>query len=203
MGPSASILLREQLSETDRTMLDQMIDRISSRRNANEFCVKTTKPIGGVFEEIVGDSFVIDIQNLRDGQSEYEETELKIIKRSIGFEPVQSIQVGALFKGDQMHQILAEVCLHLCKTFNGFVDFHGAILPTHSALPDGMRRAMVSYEMHWSDVASYFEKEKSKLPGQLHAIEYQVTPRRSWACQIGDSEFLESWISHPNFHMIK
>lgn len=203
MGPSASVLLREQLDEEDCALLDQTIDRISSRRVGNEFCVNSTKPIGGVIDEFESDAFLLGTHSLRRGEGEYDDAEPEQIERSIGFAPVQFIQVDALFNGSDVHRVLAELSLFLSKSFNGFVDFHGAILPMLPAVPSRVRGAIASSSLNWSDVARYFEHEKNKYPGQLHAIEYQVTAQRSWAYQIGDPEFLQSWLNHPNFHMIK
>jgi hypothetical protein len=103
--------------------------------------------------------------------------------------------------GDDDHRNLASVALIASKFLSGLVDFGGAIIPT---LPASMRSGMWLWEQaNWSDIEPYFNKMVSPIKGRVFTFEYKTANNRIWANHICDIEFLEHWLNHPNFHMIK
>ncbi|MEU2179335.1 DUF6368 family protein [Streptomyces thermolilacinus] len=43
----------------------------------------------------------------------------------------------------------------------------------------------------------------SDLPGRLAEVSYDTGGGGRWLRHVGDVEFLEAWLQHPDFHLIK
>jgi hypothetical protein len=41
------------------------------------------------------------------------------------------------------------------------------------------------------------------MPGSIHEIEYTAAAGHRWVSHIVDVAFLQAWMEHPRFHMIK
>ena len=103
--------------------------------------------------------------------------------------------------GDQEHKELGKACLFVAKAAQGLIDFGGAILPQ---LPDHMYKQMWLWEQaQWSDVQPFFSELARSIPGNIYTLPYLTAGGREWASHICDVQFMEGWLAHPNFHMIK
>ena len=41
------------------------------------------------------------------------------------------------------------------------------------------------------------------MPGRVYEIYYSFPPKGRWVSHLVDITFLNAWLRHPNFHMIK
>ena len=90
---------------------------------------------------------------------------------------------------------------HFAAVFNGIVDFQGALLPR---LPESMYENIWLWEKaHWADVEPYFNAMITTMPGKAVTVLYQPLSDRTWAYHVADTAFLNAWLAHPAFHMIK
>ena len=99
------------------------------------------------------------------------------------------------------HFNLGHACLRIARATQGLIDFGGSLMPK---LPDHLaQRRWTKNSPTWSEVEPYFSEMTSSIPGRIITIPYEVGDGRIWAYHIGDVEFMENWLVHPRFHMIK
>ena len=88
---------------------------------------------------------------------------------------------------------------------NGIVDLDGALLPPVEG-SEGLKQLVHEYFFgkgtDWADLEPYFRRMLGNLPGQLYAIPY-TDDRRGHVFHLCDVHFLEAWLRHPNFRMVK
>ena len=99
------------------------------------------------------------------------------------------------------HEHLGRACLSVARAAQGLIDFGGALLPP---LPSPMLRGMWLWEhAQWSDIEPYFHEMVQHIPGKVFTLPYQTAGGRIWACHLCDVQFMENWLAHSRFHMIK
>lgn len=91
----------------------------------------------------------------------------------IGWIPQDSISFTAMCNSEQDHRILGELCLYFAREFEGLVDFGAAL------------------------------GELAEVKGTLFKIPYEQQNGFNLFYHIGDTAFMEYWLQHPGFHMIK
>lgn len=64
-------------------------------------------------------------------------------------------------------------------------------------LPPGLSHA--EREASREEISAYV----MAFPGKIYEIEYTVTPDRRWVSHIVDVTFLEAWLQHSDFYMVK
>ena len=203
MGPGCSIFLRYAPTAAQLNLINSTIDAISSSRNGDDFWVNTTKPINGTIDMKDGAPFIVTFTDEKIEDYNFDEKELKQIKSSIGYRPTYSISFGAICNSDKDHRILGELSLYIAKTLAGHINFGGAIFSLED-LPWCKRNILwIMEKANWADIEPYVDKSMKNKPGQIHTILYKTSTRRTWAYHLCDSEFLEYWLTCPNFHMIK
>lgn len=195
MGPVVSIVLGRQLTEADRAHVDQFLQPLGERGNdgaeADEVWIRTTKPIGGTYE---GEPRLFAFEWQAERQDEFPGRRAKLEER-FGLTPTSCLAISAGMSRPMDHRVLGELALHLGRVLEGVIDFDGALLP--SALPGRFDRAS------WPEVAELVREFLSAVPGKVITITYQVNDERTWACHVADCEFMQGWLQHPEFHMIK
>ncbi|CAN3979037.1 DUF6368 family protein [Kitasatospora purpeofusca] len=106
--------------------------------------------------------------------------------------PVQGLVLGAGCSGPANHQVLGHLTLALAERLGALIDFDGLLsCPTpRDDTGDGAHldraRALTA-----------------SLPGRLTEISYDTGGGGRWFRHIGDVEFLEAWLQHPGFHLVK
>ena len=93
------------------------------------------------------------------------------------------------------HRILGELVVRLARALEGVVGFDGALLPRSS--PARVER------LNWAEVAGVAREFLAPLPGRVVTIEYEVNDSRVCAYRVGDWQFMQGWLQHPDFYMIK
>lgn len=124
------------------------------------------------------------------------------LTKHIGFRPAAEIGVISARKSRDDHRVLGHLCLALALFDDGLIDFHGGLVPFPwpseiDVLPQKRTRQQCDF------LLERIAKKMSKLPGRLYEIRYRTGPGRHWVHHIGDAEFLDAWLRHPNFRMIK
>ncbi|MFI4853003.1 MAG: DUF6368 family protein [Gimesia chilikensis] len=91
----------------------------------------------------------------------------------IGWIPQDSIGFAAMCKSEQDHRILGELCLYFARELSGLIDFGWTL----------------------GKLTDYC--------GTLYEIYYDKHNGLNQFYHVGDAEFMEYWLQHPAFHMIK
>lgn len=107
-------------------------------------------------------------------EDEFKDCKIEAVPEIIGWTSVDTIGFAAMCNDAIDHKILGELCLHFSRLLDGLIDFSG--------------------ELNGHDDAS---------SGRLFSMNYLAASGKSCIHHIGDAEFLEGWLKHPNFHMIK
>ncbi len=202
-GPTSSILLRTTLDEIQKGQIYNILDKISSAREGNDFWVNDTSKINGT-SKAKGQPFGVSFNEINNDYYDYEEFELMQIEEFAGFAPKFDLGFFAMCNREIDHRILGELTYFFAKEFNGIIDFDGAIY-FYDLLPKEMKKDGIGKFMEktaWSDIQAYHEAIVREINGRIYPIEYE-TVNSIWAYNICDIEFMENWLKHPRFHMIK
>lgn len=134
-------------------------------------------------------------------QENSEENTLLTCKEHFGFVPAQVVDIGANCNSATDHIAVGQFALSILKRFGGIVEFCGAIVPSS---PWKINHDIGSMDLvDWSLLEEPFRKMVEKMPGKIVGIPYLNASGRRWVSHIADAAFLEAWLKHPQFHMIK
>ncbi|MEK2491188.1 DUF6368 family protein [Kitasatospora purpeofusca] len=163
------------------------------------FCEPIEATVGGDLEFWVRDSSAVGLSALNPSDvgvfflSENEEMPAEDEDYSaFSRPPVQGLVLGAGCSGPANHRALGHLTLALAERLGALIDFDGLLsCPTprddtgDGALLDRARALTAS------------------LPGRLTEISYETWGGGRWFRHVGDVEFLEAWLQHPGFHLVK
>ncbi|WP_327075657.1 DUF6368 family protein (plasmid) [Kitasatospora purpeofusca] len=107
--------------------------------------------------------------------------------------PVQGLVVGAGCSGPVNHMLLGHLALALARRLDAPVDFDG-LLSSRPAEGDDTRNEAV---------LTRARALASALPGKLAEVSYETGGGSRWLRHVGDAAFLEAWLQHPDFHLVK
>ncbi|MFE7590823.1 DUF6368 family protein [Kitasatospora sp. NPDC057512] len=107
--------------------------------------------------------------------------------------PVQGLIVGAGCSGPVNHMLLGHLALALARRLDAPVDFDG-LLSSRPAEGDDTRNEAV---------LTRARALTSALPGRLSEVSYDTWGGGRWLRHVGDAAFLEAWLQHPDFHLVK
>ncbi|MBN2023989.1 MAG: hypothetical protein JW809_14490 [Pirellulales bacterium] len=188
-GPAAAILLREPMSADTRADVRGNIRRLASEVDGDDFWIQ-----GRPFILTLGPEY----------ENELEEYAESGVPHIIGWPPRDVIGFAAMCNDRQDHRFLAEPCLRFCQRMQGMVDFGGALLPPICGEVQHLFRKYLSREgSDWAAWVPHVQQMVEDLPGHLFAVPYTTVAGCDWIYHICDAEFLEAWLCHPHFHMIK
>ena len=194
-GPVSVVLLPQELTATQLQEVEATLRAIAETPRGEgdwRFQVSDTNSIGGNYKGM-GHPFGID---LCPPTIESDEVELIQIEDAFGFLPQQKMYIYAMCKGAKDHQVLAELTLYFAETYDGIVDFCGALIPPISVEGN-------FWEMPWGAFAEAFDEWMKPMPGKIHGIEYEVGRGELWISHYANVEFFRAWMKHKDFHMIK
>ncbi|MFD9374155.1 DUF6368 family protein [Streptomyces sp. NPDC059999] len=107
--------------------------------------------------------------------------------------PVQGLIVGAGCSGPMNHILLGHLTLALALRFDALVDFDGLLNGYRTVGDDTSHEAVLARARAMA----------SALPGRLTEVPYGTGDGGRWLRHVGDVEFLEAWLRHPDFHLVK
>ncbi|WP_428391709.1 DUF6368 family protein [Lichenicoccus sp.] len=202
-GPVAQVLFSTNDTPSWRAILEETLGRLGPRREADSIQVMTTRLIGGLYEgDGLGRPFLIGIGDEQPWSemgplAEAGETRM-FYERTFGVYPDSTICLSAMSNQRVDHRILGEIALALAQRLGGVIDLCGLIVPRQVSLsiPD-------FWNAPWSAVQSGARAFTEAMPGIAVARTYRPMPEREWASHTVDAAFLQAWLSHPEFHMIK
>lgn len=200
-GPVAQILFATTATASWRAILDDTLGSLGPSQEANSIQVVTTRPAGGLYEG-TGRPFLIDIDDelpWAEPGSLAEAGETRIFyERAFGLCPDSAVTVSAMCNQPEDHRILADIALCLARRLSGIIDMGGLIVPRHVFLstPD-------FWNAPWSAVQSRVQAFTESMPGTAVALAYWTVSGREWAWHTVDAVFLQAWLCHPEFRMIK
>jgi hypothetical protein len=103
---------------------------------------------------------------------------------------VQGLIVGVGCSGSVNHVLLGHLTLALARRLDALVDFDGLLGVTPSQAATLATRQAWPGREHWR-------------PGRLAEVSYDTGGGGRWLRHVGDVEFLEAWLQHPDFHLTK
>ncbi|MGP3974054.1 DUF6368 family protein [Streptomyces sp. 8N114] len=106
--------------------------------------------------------------------------------------PVRGLVLGAGCSGPVNHLLLGHLTLALAKRLGALIDF------------DGLLGRGLSHDAAGDDASANRSRAPvASLPGKLVKVAYDTdTPERAFR-HVGDVQFLEAWLQHPDFHLVK
>ncbi|MGV9312764.1 DUF6368 family protein [Streptomyces sp. NPDC003691] len=107
--------------------------------------------------------------------------------------PVQGLIVGAGCSGSMNHVLLGHLTLALARRLDALVDFDGLLCGYRTAGGNTSNEAVLARARALA----------SDLPGRLTEVSYDTGGGDRWLRHVGDVEFLEAWLQHPDFHLNK
>ncbi|MCX4986018.1 DUF6368 family protein [Streptomyces sp. NBC_00572] len=106
--------------------------------------------------------------------------------------PVQGLVLGAGCSGPANHQVLGHLTIALAERLGALIDFDGLL--GHPTPRDDTGDGAI-LDRSRSLVAS--------LPGSVAEVSYDTGGGGRSFRHVGDVEFLEAWLQHPGFHLVK
>ncbi|MGV9267242.1 DUF6368 family protein [Kitasatospora sp. NPDC003701] len=107
--------------------------------------------------------------------------------------PVQGLVVGAGCSGLVNHVLLGHLALALARRLDALVDFGGLLSSRPAVGEDTGNEAVLARARVLA----------SAFPGRLAEVSYDTWGGGRWLRHVGDVEFLQAWLQHPDFHLIK
>ncbi|NEA77231.1 DUF6368 family protein [Streptomyces sp. SID13588] len=107
--------------------------------------------------------------------------------------PMQGLIVAAGCSGSVNHVLLGHLTLALARRLDALVDFDGLLSSRPAAGDDTGNEAVLARA----------RALESALPGRVMEVSYDTGGGGRWLRHVGDLEFLEAWLRHPDFHLIK
>ena len=107
-GPTSSVLLRNIPDEIQKGQIYNVLDKISSHREGNDFWVNDTSSIDGT-SKTDGRPFGISFNQINEKDYDYDEVELMQIEEFAGFAPKFDLGFFAMCNREIDHQILGEL----------------------------------------------------------------------------------------------
>ncbi|MFD3557966.1 DUF6368 family protein [Streptomyces goshikiensis] len=106
--------------------------------------------------------------------------------------PVQGLVVGAGCSGPVNHTLLGHLTLALARRLDGLVDFDGLLSGCPAARDDTRNETVLARA-----------RAQASALGRLAEVSYDTGGGGRWLRHVGDVEFLEAWLQHPDFHLVK
>jgi Family of unknown function (DUF6368) len=181
--------------KTDQAKMLKMLQRVAiieeNRDDFYDFRFKKGKTLGLNLKEH-SCPFLLDISTKKETWDDLEKADFDA---KIKDKPAAFIGVSAMCKGKDDHRLLAAFMLELHKILGGYINLHGSILPP--LLRD--KNGHFIHHIH-ADNVNYVKSIK----GEIHEIHYEIeTGGRTSYYHICNAEWLENWLEHVDFHLIK
>ena len=190
------ILLRaKSFEKSDQTKMLKMLERIAiieeQRDTYFEFRFKKGKTLGLNLKEI-SCPFLLDISTKKEELDDLQKVDFDT---KIKDNPAAFLDLAAMCKSKDDHHLLAAFMLEFHKIMGGFINIHGIILPPL------LRNAKGEFIHHTHEDQVHYVKA---IKGEIHEIRYEIeTGGRTSYYHICNAEWLQNWLQHEDFHLIK
>jgi hypothetical protein len=181
--------------KSDQAKMLKMLERIAvideKRENYFDFRFKKGKTLGLKLTEN-SCPFLLDISTKKEVLDELQKADFNA---KIKDNPVAFLSVSAMCKSNDDHYLLAAFMLELQKILGGYIDLNGSIVPP--LLRD--KNGNFIQQTH-QDYVNYVHQVK----GEIHEIHYEIEEGgRTSYYHICNAEWLENWLQHADFRLIK
>lgn len=85
----------------------------------------------------------------------------------------------------------------------GFADFLADVAPWLETFHEPVEDKASGEDTSNEAVLTRARALASELPGRLAEVSYDTGGGSRWLRPVGDVEFLDAWLQHPDFHLIK
>jgi hypothetical protein len=177
-GPGIGVLLPQRLTVDDRQWI---VDRLDEARVYQRPLDFAPSPIDGV---------------LKDPDS----LAPLYVEQEFGFWPLDEVDFWSGSKQPEDHRLLAELALDTAIKFAGIIDFSGALIPERLEIPLTTRQG---YPVEWSKIEPFVIQIQAKIRGKIVSVPYTTVNLTTWVHHLADVTFLQNWMKHPYFHLIK
>jgi hypothetical protein len=211
-GPVVSVLLREPLTKAHLKEIDQWLRSVATRvdgahgRRGEWELWMDGAPVGCRSGEQQC-RIVVSLQGPDPygfGLDPFEAPEIvEEIGTAIGYRTAQGLLVIAMCNQRIDHCLIARLALHFAQRFDAYIDMGGTLTPP---LPPAVKKEDGTY-VPWFDLVTLDDIRTFlvALPGRVWEIssEDEVDGQISLPSHVVDATFLDAWVRHPHFHMIK
>ena len=203
-GPNVSIIYEHELSDQEIEDVYSSLGGEPLETGKIDFSnLRSTLALGGTIDGYLG-GIVGGVGTVKNQHVEMYDDEIQELQTAWGIEARSVIALACMSNGDTDHRVLGELALYFAKKFGGIIDFNGLITPPWDDVVPWYRGSnWFFYKANWSDIRKKTMRYLEQIPGKITAIEYEVNEQRRWAYHVCDVEFMENWLKHPHFHMIK
>ncbi|GGJ58281.1 DUF6368 family protein [Deinococcus roseus] len=128
-----------------------------------------------------------------------EDQEIINIETWMGLRPENKFQVGAMSNGLASHLAVGALAAFLARSLHGLIDFGGVLNGADWSVYEYLQGKNLSFQENIALYDRYFDGHA----GRLWAIPYETASEETWFSHYGDADFLEWWLKHPEFRMVK
>jgi len=193
-GPCASVFSACESEAADRALAD-LIRKISNPRRGRDFWVCDTTLLGGTYGG-EGRPFFWRLSPRHEWGEEPNAYERMRLEELLGAAPSTRLGFCAMCNDGEDHRILGELCIAVARSLGGIIRFDGLLQPWRMAAEWERWRHLPAQER-----AARFLAEVGTGGGRLVAFGLDADDAPS--CHYGDVRFLEHWLAHPKFRMVK
>jgi Family of unknown function (DUF6368) len=184
-----------KFDKSDEAKMLKMLERIAvideKRDNYFDFRFKKGKVLGLNLKEN-SCPFLLDISTKKEALDALQKADFEA---KIKDNPVAFLSISAMCKSKDDHHLLAAFMLELQKILGGYIDLNGSIVPPLARDKNGN----FIHQTH-QDFVNYVQQIK----GEIHEINYEIeTGGRTSYYHICNAEWLQNWLQHDDFHLIK
>ena len=198
VGPSASVLLREMWTELDVAKFYRWLHTglVQDEYDGGWYRVRRA-----AWHQLPPPDrlcpFLVDVGRWNEYNDPAEEASMRT---AVGYLPGTAIVLAAACSGPDNHRALGELALMVARRYDGLIDLGGRL---QAQLPPDIAGLLPDHPHREAWMAAW-QAEVDRMPGVRHEITYTNEPGESYLSYlVVDVEFLEHWLIHPQFRMVK
>jgi Family of unknown function (DUF6368) len=184
--------------KSDEAKMLKMLERIAviyeKKSNNYEFCFKKGKTLG---LNLKANSCVF-LLNISEFDEEDDLRKADIAEK-LKDKPAAFFNVAAMCNGKDDHRLLAAFVLELHKIGRGYICLNGVISVPYLTDKNGYILKNERGDFLHQNKADFF----NSIRGELHEIRYNIDETRTYYSHVCDAEWLDNWLQHVDFHLIK
>ena len=193
-GPCASVFVSSDVEALDGA-LRRLLIQVSEHQRGNDCWVCDTGVVGGSYRG-EGRPFLWRLSPSPEWDEDPNQHERGELEKLLGAAPRAAISLCAMCNDDRDHRVLGELCLTMARQLNGIVRFDG-LLTTCQTVEEVRAWRQLSAKDH----CAMFLAQVGNGGGILAAI--GLDPEDPPAFHYADARFMEHWLAHPKFRMVK
>ncbi|HZU95291.1 MAG TPA: DUF6368 family protein [Planctomycetota bacterium] len=189
-GPVAGVLVREPVDPAGREYVGALVQALSGTApnetvsGEGSFWISTGTAIDAAY---TGEGRPFSLHYDTPPESYAEPGTTDEMEKALGYLPPQEILIVAYCNGAEDHLLLGRLVLTLAKRFGGVVNMGGPVETAMGRDEDDPEAQAI----------------KRSLPGKCYEVSYEIDEKRRGSFHVVDTTFLDAWLAHPRFRMVK